>query len=175
MTPTLPGPRRPARALDPRLYQIAALTGLLAWGIARLGFDITPARALAVLGAALAAQWVCTRLAGEPGFEPRSALISGLSLCLLLRTHSTALALAAPALAVASKFAIRVRGKHLFNPTNFALVALLLLSRGAWVSPGQWGNVAFFAFLIACVGGVVVQRAARADVTLAFLAGYSAI
>jgi enediyne biosynthesis protein E5 len=39
-----------------------------------------------------------------------------------------------------------------------------------WVSPGQWGNVAFFAFLMACLGGLVVMRARRADVALAFLA-----
>ena len=65
---------------------------------------------------------------------------------------------------------IRVRGKHVFNPTNFAIVALLLTGQ-AWVSPGQWGSAAFFGFLLACLGGLVVNRAARSDVTLAFLAG----
>jgi enediyne biosynthesis protein E5 len=37
------------------------------------------------------------------------------------------------------------------------------------VSPGQWGSAAFFAFLMACLGGLVVNRAARSDVTYAFL------
>ena len=41
-----------------------------------------------------------------------------------------------------------------------------------WVSPGQWGNVAFFAFLMACLGGLVVNRASRSDVTYAFMAFY---
>ncbi|MGH9317231.1 MAG: RnfABCDGE type electron transport complex subunit D, partial [Thermoanaerobaculia bacterium] len=45
----------------------------------------------------------------------------------------------------------------------------------AWVSPGQWGSFAFFAFLIACLGGIVVNRAARSDVTLAFLGFYLAL
>ena len=40
-----------------------------------------------------------------------------------------------------------------------ANVAMMLLSSEAWVSPGQWGAVAFFAFLMACVGGLVVNRA----------------
>jgi Na+-translocating ferredoxin:NAD+ oxidoreductase RnfD subunit len=44
-----------------------------------------------------------------------------------------------------------------------------------WVSPGQWGNVAFFAFLMACLGGLVVNRAARSDVTVAFIASWTAL
>ena len=60
----------------------------------------------------------------------------------------------------------------MFNPTNFAIVVLLLASNRVWVSPGQWGNVVFFAFLIACLGGLVVNRAARSDVTYAFLIAY---
>jgi Na+-translocating ferredoxin:NAD+ oxidoreductase RnfD subunit len=67
-----------------------------------------------------------------------------------------------------------VRGKHVFNPTNFAIVVLLLTGQ-AWVSPGQWGSAAFFGFLLACLGGIVVNRAARSDVTLAFLAAYAGL
>ncbi|PYO55606.1 MAG: Na+-transporting NADH:ubiquinone oxidoreductase, subunit NqrB, partial [Candidatus Rokuibacteriota bacterium] len=74
---------------------------------------------------------------GRPGFDPRSALISGLSLCLLLRTNSLTLAVLTAALAIASKFVLRVGGKHVFNPTNFALVAMMLLTGAVWVSPGQ--------------------------------------
>jgi Na+-transporting NADH:ubiquinone oxidoreductase subunit NqrB len=109
-----------------------------------------------------------------PRFDARSALISGLSLCLLLRTSWTVLAILGAVLAVASKFVIRVRGKHVFNPTNFAIVVLLLTGQ-AWVSPGQWGSAAFFGFLLACLGGIVVNRAARSDVTVAFLAAYAGL
>jgi Na+-translocating ferredoxin:NAD+ oxidoreductase RnfD subunit len=49
---------------------------------------------------------------------------------------------------------------------------MMLLTGQVWVSPGQWGNVAFFAFLMACVGGLVVNRARRSDVTYAFIAFY---
>ena len=49
---------------------------------------------------------------------------------------------------------------------------MMLLTGQVWVSPGQWGNVAFFAFLMACLGGLVVNRAARSDVTFAFIAFY---
>ena len=159
---------------DPRHYQIAALSVLLAYGMTRLGFDVTPERAALIVGTALLTQWVCSRLA-RIGFDPRSALISALSLCLLLRSNS-ALPLAAGAIiAVASKFVIRVRGKHVFNPTDGAIVALMLMTNRVWVSPGQWGNVTFFAFLITCLGGLVVNRASRSDVTYAFILFYCAL
>ena len=164
-----------ARFQDPRLYQILLLAALLVYGVTRLELEIQPLRALLLLATALLTQYACTRLWRLPAFDPRSALISGLSLCLLLRTNSVALAVLAAVVTIASKFVLRIRGKHVFNPTNFGIVATMLLTGGVWVSPGQWGSAAFFAFLVACLGGLVVNRAARSDVTYAFLAFYLAV
>lgn len=160
--------------LDPRLYQIATLTGLLVYGIGWLEFDLTIARVALFVGVALATQYACTKIWKLPKFDPKSALISALSLSLLLRTDSVLFAALGAFIAIASKFVIRWKGKHVFNPTNGAVVAMLLLGKG-WVSPGQWGNVAFFGFLMACLGGLVVNRAARSDVTFAFIASYLAL
>lgn len=159
---------------DPRLYQIAVLASLLAYGMARLDFDVTVARVCLFLLTAVATQLFCDRLTRRPA-NVRSALISGLSLCLLLRTNYATLAIAAAVVTIASKFLIRLRGKHVFNPTNGGLVAMLLLTDDAWVSPGQWGSMAVFAFLMACLGGMVVNRASRSDVTYAFIASYCAL
>lgn len=158
---------------DPRHYQIAVLAALLTYGLTRLDFEVGGAQAVAMLTTALLTQYICTRLipSATLAFDPRSALISGLSLCLLLRTNALELAIAAAVITVASKFVIRFQGKHVFNPTNFGIVAMLLTGH-AWVSPGQWGNVAFFALLMAGLGGLVVTRAARSDVTLSFLVFY---
>jgi enediyne biosynthesis protein E5 len=160
---------------DPRHYQIATLASLLGYGLFRLDFEIPLVQAAATLGTALLTQLACTRLWRLPAFDPRSALISGLSLCLLLRTNSLMLAVVAAVLTIASKFVIRWKGKHLFNPTNLGVVAMMLLTGQVWVSPGQWGNVAFFAFLMACLGGLVVNRAARSDVTFAFIVFYMSL
>ena len=165
----------PKLSIDPRVYQISVLSGLLVYGVTRLDFDIGVERIAFLLAIALLTQWTCTRLWALPHFDPRSALISALSLCLLLRTNRPELAMAAAAIAVASKFIVRIRGKHLFNPTNIALVALIGATGQVWVSPGQWGNAAFFGFLMACLGGLVVNRAARSDVTFAFIACYGAL
>jgi hypothetical protein len=160
---------------DPRLYQIAVLASLLGWGLLRLRFEVRGAQVIVTLAAALLTQYLCTRAARLPAFDPRSALISALSLCLLLRTDHVGLVALAAVITIASKFALRVGGSHLFNPTNFGIVAMLSLGLPVWVSPGQWGNAAFFAFLMACLGGLVVNRASRSDVTLAFLGGYAAL
>jgi enediyne biosynthesis protein E5 len=161
-----------AIARDPRHYQIATLGSLLLYGIVALDFEITVVRAATILSTALLTQYICTRVWRLPSFDPRSALISGLSLCLLLRTNYLALTAVAAIVAVASKFLIKLNGKHLFNPTNIAIVALMAGTGAVWVSPGQWGNLAFFAFLMACLGGLVVNRASRSDVTYAFIAFY---
>jgi enediyne biosynthesis protein E5 len=157
------------RSFDPRLYQIATLTGLLAYGLTVLAFEVRLAQAAVIIGTALATQYAADRWAVLPRGGSKSALISALSLCLLLRTSSLGWAAAAALIAVGSKFVLRVGGKHVFNPTNIALVALIAVGSPVWVSPGQWGSAAFFAFLMACLGGLVVNRAARSDVTYAFL------
>lgn len=160
---------------DPRIYQIAMLATLLLYGLGRLGFAIPFEQILWSFGGALGAQWALARLVGAQAFDARSPLISALSMCLLLRTGEPWLAGAGAALAIASKFLIRARGKHVFNPTNAGLVAMLLLTDHVWVSPGQWGSATFLAFLFACLGGLVVNRAARSDVTVAFLVAFAAI
>jgi Na+-transporting NADH:ubiquinone oxidoreductase subunit NqrB len=162
------------RFRDPRLYQIGALTLLLIYGLTVLRFDVTAFRSAAILGTVLLVQFACSYV-WNVRFDPRSAAISGLSLCLLLRSDSIGWLLAGAVIAVASKFVIRWNGKHIFNPTNGAIVALMLLTDRVWVSPGQWGNVVFFAFLMICIGGLVVNRAARSDVTYAFMIAWSAV
>jgi Na+-transporting NADH:ubiquinone oxidoreductase subunit NqrB len=158
------------------MYQISALAGLLVYGLGWLDFEIGAPQAMVTLGGVLFTQWICSRIWKVERFDARSALISGLSLCLLFRTNHLALALAGGVVAVASKFVIRFRGKHIFNPTNFGLIVMMLATSGAvWVSPSQWGNVAFIGFLMACIGGLVVMRAGRSDVTLAFLGVYLAL
>jgi Na+-transporting NADH:ubiquinone oxidoreductase subunit NqrB len=162
---------------DPRLYQIGTLASLLVYGMGWLDFDITVARAALLLATVLATQAACDRWTSGPAAQVnvRSALISGLSLCLLLRTNRTDLAILAAVVTIASKFVIRFRGKHVFNPTNGGLVAMMLLSTQVWVSPSQWGYAAFFGFLMACAGGIVVNRALRSDVTYAFIVFYAAL
>jgi len=171
-----PDPAMPSigrlRHADPRWFQLAVLGSLVAYGLAVLRFDLPLTQVVVTIGTALATQATCSRIARLPRLELKSALISSLSLCLLLRTSWLPLAALASAIAIASKFVIRCHDKHVFNPTNLALAALLATSDRVWISAGQWGSAAVFAAALALAGLVVVQRSARSDVTIAFLAFY---
>lgn len=153
---------------DPRLFQIASLGTLLAANMLWFDLGARPGQSAATIAAGLVAQAVCCRLFAVP-FDWRSPLITGLSLSLLLRTNDPALAAAAAVLAIGSKFVLRVRGKHLFNPAAFAIAAMLLMSDDVWVSPGQWGAMTWLVLLIASAGGLVLTRSRRLDTAVGFL------
>ena len=155
---------------DPRPAQILVLGCLAAWGATALDFEVSGALSATILATALGMQALGQWLRREP-FDPRSALISGLSLILLLRTDTLWLGALAAALAVGSKFVLRARGRHVFNPTNFALVALLLTTDAAWVSSGQWGSGPIAAAAFVAAACWVLGRS-HGDVTIAFMASW---
>src|SRR5215472_4874220 len=120
-------PRRIAAALvsDPRHFQILALATLLGFNIAVLDFAARPLNSALAIVAALATQALCARLWRLPAIDLRSALITGLSLSLLLRADIPLIHAVAAAIAIASKFVLRLDGKHIFNPAGLAIVVLL--------------------------------------------------
>lgn len=157
---------------DPRHYQIGVLSALILLGIFHFSFQLPAWHVAACLGSALIAQFFADKITGRH-FDPRSPLISALSLTILLRTGSIWLSIGAAVLAISSKYLIRMNGKHIFNPANFGLVVMALLFGGAWISPGQWGTAPIFAIFLAGMGGVVTGKAKRWDVSLAFLGFYA--
>jgi Na+-transporting NADH:ubiquinone oxidoreductase subunit NqrB len=160
---------------DARIWQIFSLGLLLTWGVAMLGFDQTPANIALIIATALATQWACGRyIAGVP-FDPLSSLITSFSLCLLLRAAGPEYLVLGAVLAIASKFILRFDGKHIFNPGNFGIAVMLLFTDVAWISPAQWGSRTWAAFLFVCLACLVLSRARRADIALAFLGSYVAI
>ena len=156
---------------DPRLYQIASLGTLLAYGLLGLNFDVSVLQIGLTFGTALLVQYAGARLCRLPAFDPLSAVVSAVGLCIFLRTNHPAVAALAAGIAIGSKFTIRWRKKHIFNPTNLALLVIMTSGLG-WISPGQWGQTVWLGFLIACLGSLVVSRAVRADVTLSVLGFY---
>ena len=163
------------RPQDPRFYQIAVLAMLVSYGVVVLDFGIHWYNALAIAATALLVQFAGTRLTKLPSFDPKSPMITALSLTLLLRTDFVLLAMAAAAIATGSKFLVRFNGKHMFNPANVAIVSMMLISDRVWISTGQWGNAALRAFALACLGFVVLARAKRAETTIMFLIAYATL
>lgn len=154
---------------DPRWMQIGFLASFLTAGILFLRFDVPLWQPPLIIGSACAVQWGMQRLMGVPAQGYLSPVITGLGLSLLLRTDALWVGPFAAAVAISSKFIVRHRGKHLFNPTNLGLVVAMLLTAHAWCSPSQWGHSAVFVGWFAVFGMAVAHRAFRSDVSLAFL------
>ncbi len=159
---------------DPRNYQIGVLSSLILLGVFHFAFALPWWHVVACVGSALGTQAVASKIVGHK-FDARSPLISALSLTLLLCTGSITLSIAAGILAISSKYILRWRGKHIFNPANFGLVVLSLLFTGAWISPGQWGTAPIFALFLLGMGGIVTGKAKRWDVSLTLLGSYAAL
>ena len=159
---------------DPRNYQIGVLSSLILLGVFHFAFALPWWHVVACVGSALGTQAVASKIIGHK-FDARSPLISALSLTLLLRTGSITFSIAAGILAISSKYILRWRGKHIFNPANFGLVVLSLLFTGAWISPGQWGTAPIFALFLLGMGGIVTGKAKRWDVSLTLLGSYAAL
>jgi Na+-translocating ferredoxin:NAD+ oxidoreductase RnfD subunit len=104
-----------------------------------------------------------------------SAYISGISLTLLIKPQGGALWPFALGgfLAIASKYVLRYRDNHLWNPTNFAIVALLLAAPArVSVLSHQFGNDLATNLVIWTFGLVIAARVGVLHITLAYVASF---
>jgi enediyne biosynthesis protein E5 len=160
------------KRLDPRLYQLLFLGLLLLTGALLRDFSIRPAQILLTFAAGLLTQSFWIRRLGLVNVNNLSAAITCFSLSLLLRADNHWIHPLAAFLAISSKFLIRIRGKHVFNPGNLGVILALLFLPGAWVSAGQWGHDVALAGWFIALGTIVVVKAKRLDISWAFLGFY---
>jgi enediyne biosynthesis protein E5 len=160
---------------DARHYQIAALSTLVVFNLGWIDFGARPANTALALAGSLIAQIICSRLTGVP-IDLRSPLITGLSLSLLLRADEPLIHLAAGVIGIASKFLLRIDGKHIWNPAGFAIVVLLFAAPGMiWISPGAWGSQVWFAVLLCFFAILVLGAARRSDIPIFFFGTHAAL
>lgn len=160
---------------DARHFQILFLASFLAYGIMVLQWDAEWQRYLILFGTCLAVQTVFICWKRLPWHSIKSAMVTGLGMSLLLKAGAPWVLALGAAVAIASKFFIRIDGKHVFNPGNLGIAAAVLLTGQAWVSPGQWGSGATLVFLVGAAGCMVVLRVGRIDTSLAFLGAFAAL
>lgn len=180
---------RPARALhvgarripvrgpsirDPRLHLSAVVVTVLVLGIGWMGFDISVAQLLlsvAVCGALEAT--IVLRRSGELVW-PASAMQTASSTVLILRVTGWNreglwsldhwyLYVGVSVLGVLTKHLIRVRGRHVFNPSNVALVAAFVVLGSERIEPLElwWAPLhvpMLLAYAAIVVGGVLIDR-----------------
>lgn len=160
---------------DGRHYQIIFLSSFLIFGLFRLGWFEYSLNFTATFFACIGTQLLLSLLSNKDYSSVKSALISALSICLMMKSNFALTAVLASVLSIGSKFAFRINGKHIFNPTNFGIVLTVLLSGDAWISPGQWGSHGMWIFIVGTLGFVVLANVKRVDTAMAFLLSFSAV
>lgn len=167
------------QTLDPRYFQFLFQAVFLSYGILFLDWNTDWSHYIVIITGCLAFGYSLESirqkrflpLRGRTGWASwgLSVLITAMGLCLLLKTNHWWTCLLAAFLAVISKYIFRVNKRHIFNPSAFGIVATVLLTHDAWLSPGQWGNQAILFFGILTLGTIVVTSVQKLDISLAFL------
>lgn len=104
-----------------------------------------------------------------------SAYISGISLTLLLKPQGGALwpFVLGGFIAISSKYVLRYRENHLWNPTNFAVSALLLVAADrVSVLSHQFGNDITTNVVIWVFGLIIAARVGVLHITLTYVASF---
>lgn len=159
---------------DPRLMLALALTTWTVLGQTMLYFDRNPAQIALALGTGCALDVILTFVLQRQILVPISAYITSLSVGIMLASTDWRAYFLGSAWAVLSKHLLRAGDRHFFNPSNFGVVASILLLRDlATVAPGsQWGGDWRVALLIMGLGLLMMRRVHRLDLVLAWLGGY---
>jgi Na+-translocating ferredoxin:NAD+ oxidoreductase RnfD subunit len=157
---------------DPRLHVAAVLLTLQALGQTVLGFRLSIAQILACLAAGALIEFGVAFFKDKTIMWPASGLLTGNSTAFILRVPGTLhgqwwstngiwIFIGVVALGMASKYLIRWRGRHIFNPSNVALV-IAFIALGPqhsepldlwWIPMGPW-MIVTYAILIG--GGLLI-------------------
>ncbi|PYP53903.1 MAG: hypothetical protein DMD45_00550 [Gemmatimonadetes bacterium] len=164
--------------LDPRYPVSFLITLILVLGEARYGILGGYDRLITALGVSTATELVLSRTVRGRFASVQSAYITGISLALLVKPRAGLLWPFALGgfVAIASKYVLQYRGRHLWNPSNFAISLLVLAAPGSIaILSRQWGNDLATNAVIWCFGLLIVSRVRMLHVTLSYVACFVAL
>jgi len=177
---------------DPRLHVAAVLGTLQVLGQTVLGFRLSVAQILVCLATGALIEFVVAFFKDKALMWPASGLLTGNSAAFILRTpgtlhgqwwstHGIWVFVGVVAVSMASKYLIRWRGRHIFNPSNLGLV-IAFVALGPrftepqdlwWIPMGPW-LIVTYAVLI--VGGLLIAWELRLlGLELGFMAAFAGL
>lgn len=177
---------------DPRLRLSAVIIALQILGQTVLGFKVSIAQILVSVGVAAVIEGGVTWHRERVIMWPASAILTGNSVAFILRATGTRHGdwwslngvqyfVLAVALSLLSKYLLRVRGRHIFNPSNVGLVWTLLVIGPVHVFPqylwwGPLGAPLTVALVVIVLGaGWVLTYVRMTAMALAFFSCFTAI
>jgi len=107
-------------------------------------------------------------------FIPYSAFITSLGVVLMVGWTRWYIPFIAIFLAIIQKHYLKLDNKHIFNPSNFALIfAVFIFYPKALPIIGEVGKESLIVYLIIIVGALILIRVNRYLITLSFLLAYT--
>ena len=159
---------------DPRLHLAGVIVSLQVLGQVAFDFQLSIAQILVSLVTAAVLEVAITFRAQRVLMWPASALLTGNGVAFVLRVPGTEhgdwwsmngawIFAATSAVALLSKYLVRVRRQHVFNPSNFGLVLCFLLLGASRADPLAlwWGPLSpalVLAIALIVVGGFLILR-----------------
>jgi len=133
------------------------------------------AKTLLAIAVAIGIELLLGRLVLGRWIHPASAYITGISVGILVRSPAVWPYVLCSALSILSKYVLRYKGRHLWNPSNFGIAALLFLSGESVGSLSiQWGNHVWAMLVIWALGAFIIWRLRRFHITATYVAAFIA-
>src|SRR5919202_4223807 len=105
-----------------------------------------------------------------------SAYITGISVGILIRSPAFWPYALCSMISITSKYVLRVRGRHIWNPSNFGICVMLFLAYETVASLSiQWGNYLLPMVVIWVLGFVIVWRIRRIHITATYVVSFLAL
>ena len=158
------------RYIAPLFITFILLVGHLSYGI----LESYPKTALAIV-TALVTELILGRIFYGKWLNLASAYISGISVGILVRSPAFWPFAVCSAVSIMSKYVLRIKGRHLWNPSNFGLSVLFFL--GAETVAGlsiQWGNFIGPMLVIWILGSIIIYRARRFHISATYVISFFA-
>jgi enediyne biosynthesis protein E5 len=100
-----------------------------------------------------------------------SAYITGISVGILVRSPAFWPYAICAIVSIMSKYVLRVKGHHIWNPSNFGISVLLFLAPETVASLSiQWGNYLLPMVVIWILGSIIIWRVRRFHITGTYVA-----
>lgn len=100
-----------------------------------------------------------------------SAYISGISVGILVRSPAYWPYAVCAIVSIMSKYVLRVKGRHIWNPSNFSISVLLFLAPETVAALSiQWGNYLLPMLVIWILGSIIIARLHRFHITGTYVA-----
>jgi Na+-translocating ferredoxin:NAD+ oxidoreductase RnfD subunit len=158
------------RYLPPLFITTILVVGHFAYGILE-SYERT---ALAIV-AALVTELVLGRIFFGKWLNLASAYISGISVGILIRSPAFWPYALCSVISIMSKYVLRVKGRHLWNPSNFGICVLLFLAPETVAALTiQWGNFIWPLLVIWILGSVIIWRAKRIHISVTYVLSFLA-